>query len=179
MKKVLFLMMLMCFLLPINVKAEESVTIYMFKGKTCIHCEQALEYISEHMDEIPKNVKIMTYEVTDSNDNATLMNTMADKLGVDKSDNFGTPFFVVGDKYNVGYRPGDFEELFEIAKNYLENGEYIDKVQEEIKEENLEVKAVSLEDLLGGPSPVVTIIVYSIFGVVVLGFIALMVFSRK
>ena len=58
MKKVLFLMMLMCFLLPINVKAEESVTIYMFKGKTCIHCEQALEYISEHMDEIPKNVKI-------------------------------------------------------------------------------------------------------------------------
>ncbi len=181
MKKILLILIITTFaILPLNVNAEnETITLYMFESNTCIHCEQALEYISEHLDEIPDNLEIVTYEISENSENAELMDKVADYLEVDKTQNFGTPFFVIGNEYNKGYIPGDWEDLFEIANDYAENGEYEDVVKKVIADENLEVEGVALEDLIGAPNPVVTIIVYCVFGAIVLGFIALMVFSRK
>ena len=66
MKKILILLLMITSLivLPTTVKAEsEKITVYLFRGKTCSHCEEALEYINNHRDLIPKNVEIVTYEV--------------------------------------------------------------------------------------------------------------------
>ena len=67
MKKILILfgLVLSLFVLPISVYAEEdsTITVYLFRGATCAHCEDALDYISNHRDEIPENVEIGTYEV--------------------------------------------------------------------------------------------------------------------
>ena len=90
-----------------------------------------------------------------------------------------TPFFVIGTEYHKGYTPGTWEELFEIANDYSKNGDYEDTVKKVISDEDLKVEAHALEDVINIPNPTVTIIVYSVFGVIVLGFIALMVFSRK
>lgn len=181
MKKILLaLSIIALIILPLNVNAEgETVTLYMFESNTCIHCEQALDYITEHLDEIPDNLEIMTYEVSENSDNAKLMNAVAEYLEVDTTTNFGTPFFVIGTEYNKGYTPGTWEKLFEIANDYIENGDYEDAVQEVISDEDLKVESRALEDILNLPNPVVTIVVYCVFGVIVLGFIALMVFSRK
>ena len=46
-------------------------------------------------------------------------------------------------------------------------------------EEKFEVESRTLNDLYSEPSPVVTIIVYCVFGAIVLGFVAMIVFSRK
>ena len=45
--------------------------------------------------------------------------------------------------------------------------------------EKLEVKAQTLDDLYSEPSKTVVIVVYCIFGAIVLGFIAMIAFSRK
>ena len=181
MKKMLMILIVTTLaILPLNVNAEsETVTLYMFESNTCSHCEQALNYIEQHLDEIPDNLEIMTYEVSENTYNAKLMNAVAEYLEVDTTTNFGTPFFVIGTEYNKGYVPGDWEDLFEIANVYIENGDYEDAVQEVISNENLEVEARALEDVLNLPNPVVTIVVYCVFGAIVLGFIALMVFGRK
>ena len=167
-------------ILPLNVYAnEETITLYMFESNTCQHCTQALNYIEEHLDKIPDNLEIVTYEVSANNDNALLMNEVAEYLEVDTSKNFGTPFFVIGTEYNKGYVPGDWEELFKIANDYAENGDYEDVVKKVISDEDLKVEARALEDIINIPNPIVTIIVYSIFGVIIVGFIAMILFSRK
>ena len=181
MKKLLLTLSVITLLvLPLNVQAEEEpITLYMFESNTCQHCAQALDYIEEHVDEIPDNLEIMTYEVSADNDNALLMNEVAEYLEVDTTKNFGTPFFVIGKEYHKGYTPGTWEELFEIANDYSKNGDYEDTVKKVISDEDLKVEAHALEDVINIPNPTVTIIVYGVFGVIVLGFIALMVFSRK
>ena len=165
--------------LPKNVFASDTITVYLFRGETCSHCEDALEYINNHRDLIPENVEIVTYEVWENEENATLMDTVADLLEVDKSTNYGTPFFVVGNEYVKGYGTGTWEELFNYAEDYANEGGYEDVVARTIEDEKLEVESLTLDDLYSEPSPVVTIAVYCIFGAIVLGFIAMIVFSRK
>lgn len=181
MRKILFILLMFTslFFLPQKALAADKITIYLFRGDTCSHCEQALDYINENRDLIPDNVEIVTYEVWENEENAKLMDKVADILEVDKNDNYGTPFFVVGDSYNKGYRSGEWQELFTIANKYQEENNYEDVVAQVIKEEKLEVDTKTLNDLYKEPSKVVTIIVYSVFGIIVLGFIAMIVFSRK
>ena len=181
MKKFLLTLLMLTSLvvLPIKVNAEDTIRVYLFRGSTCSHCEDALEYINNHREEIPENVEIVTYEVWDNDQNAELMDTVADTLEVDKTDNYGTPFFVVGSEYIKGYGTGTWEELFDIVSDYKENGGYEDVVANTIEEERFDVEALTLDDLYSEPSMVATIIVYCVFGAIVLGFIAMIVFSRK
>ena len=181
MKKVLLILCLLTSMvfLPKNVFASDTITVYLFRGETCSHCEDALEYINNHRDLIPENVEIVTYEVWENEENAILMDTVADLLEVDKSTNYGTPFFVVGNEYVKGYGTGTWEELFNYAEDYANEGGYEDVVARTIEDEKLEVESLTLDDLYSEPSLVVTIVVYCIFGAIVLGFIAMIVFSRK
>lgn len=167
--------------LPTTVKAEsEKITVYLFRGKTCSHCEEALEYINNHRDLIPKNVEIVTYEVWENEKNAKLQDAVADYLDVDKeAKDYGTPFFVVGEEYIKGYGTGTWQELFEIVEDYEKEGNYKDVVKKVMNNEKLEVKAQTLDDLYSEPSKTVVIVVYCIFGAIVLGFIAMIAFSRK
>jgi len=182
MKKILFVLLFMAFVfLPSFVFAEEGeVTIYLFRGSTCEHCEAALSYINDHKDELPEGVSFVTYEVWENKNNAKLQEAVAGKVGVEEKYKTSVPLFVVGEKHMVGYSSAvDFQEIIGYAKEYLEEGNYTDMVKESIKELNLDVKSMSLEQLFSEPNKVVTIVVYSIFGVIVLGIGAMILFSRK
>ena len=173
-------MMASVVIMPLHVNAEEeTIRVYLFRGSTCEHCEHALDYINNHRDEIPDNVEIVTYEVWENDENATLMDQVATELEVDKTTNYGTPFFVVGTEYIKGYGTGTWEELFTIAENYIENGGYEDVVAATSREYGLDIEEELLDDLYREPSPIATIIVYCVFGVIVLGFIVMIFFSRR
>ena len=167
-------------IIPLQVNAEEeTIRVYLFRGSTCEHCEHALDYINNHREEIPKNVEIVTYEVWENDENATLMDEVADELEVDKTKNYGTPFFVVGEKYIKGYGSGTWEELFDYAQEYLKNGEYEDVVSKIEHELVLDVEPLFITDLYREPNPIVTIIVCCIFGLIIAGFIVMIVLSRQ
>lgn len=177
----LVLVTLFALMIGINsVNASSKVTVYLFRGSTCEHCESALEYMDKHRDDIPENIEIVTYEVWDNKNNSKLQDLVADKLNVDKSKNYGVPFIVIGEKYIKGYAGATtFREIIEIAQNYVEDANYKDIVEEIKKENKLEVSKTTLDDLFSKPNKVVTTIIYSIFGIAILGFIALIAFSRK
>ncbi len=185
MKKVLVLLTLFIMIfLPIKVKAENKVTVYMFRGYDCPHCEAALDYFYKNKDRIPKNVEIETFEVWKNDNNSKLQDFVAERLGIDtEDDNYGIPFFVVGENYQIGFNSNKSEEGFQkilaMAEENLKNEGYKDVIEEVLESHSLNIEKKSLEELMGGPSIWVTITIYAVFGLMLVGLIALMFFSRK
>lgn len=187
MKKIIFkiLILLTLIIIPGNVQAKEDITIYIFRGNSCPHCEEALKYLNEHKDELPKDVKIITYETwaktTTGKNNAKLLEKIGKRFDFQENNIGSVPLFVVGDSYNLGYSSvADITKVLNLVDKY-KNGEeeYHDIVAEEIKDSGIEAKSMSLSQVFPEPNKVVTIIVYCVFGVIVLGFGAMIIFSRK
>lgn len=182
MKRILFgLLLALVSLIPIKVDAKNKVTIYFFRGSTCSHCEESLNYINKHKDEIDENIEIVTYEVWENTNNEKLHQALVQKLDVsDKSKN-SVPFIVIGDTYLVGMNgnKADLDKVLNMARAYLEDENYSDVVKETILENKFDVKALTLGELYSEPSKVVTIVIYSIFGIIVLGIAGMIIFSRK
>ena len=184
MKKI-FLILLTIIGLSSLPKSTEEITIYFFRGYSCAHCEGSLEYLNNHQDEIPDNIKIVTYEVWKNKDNEKLHQELVKKLDVPSKNEESVPFIIVGDEYKIGMdgTKADFDDLMTLATSFNEK-DYEDVVSSTIKEmqkdnKDLELKAITLEDLYAGPNKTVTIIVFAVFGVIILGFIGMILFSRK
>lgn len=179
MKKLLFMIVVVfCFIvMPCGVHATGDVTIYVFRGSTCPHCEEALEYFNKHKDQIPEGVSVVTYEVWDNSNNSKLLDAVSEKLGEKTG---SVPFFVIGNESIVGYNGVvAFNKIISTAENYLEDESYTDVVKEQANELGINVKSMTLDELYSEPNKTVTIVVYSIFGIVVLGFLGMIIFSRK
>lgn len=186
MKKIILVMLLaLSIILPSSVYAssENKITIYLFRGDTCPHCEDALEYLNEHRDKI-EGYEFVTYEAWENEANSKLLKEVDKKLEIAEKDIGSVPLFVVGDKYIMGYKNSStIDEVLNYAKE-IKEGEYKDIVEEaanELKstESTLKFKALSLNDIFPEPNPIVNIVIYSIFGLLILGFIGMIAFSRK
>ena len=182
MKKIISAIMLaILIMIPNKVYGEEKeVTIYMFRGETCGHCEQALNDMNENRKMFGDNIKIVTYEVWNDEDNAKLQKKISEKLKVKKDYVGSVPFIVIGDKYYVGYGgKEDLEKFAKVASNYLTNGKYKDVVKKEIKKSDIDVTATTLDDIYGKPNATLNAIIYVVFGLIVLGIAVMIIFSRK
>ena len=188
MKKYLLLItMLLVMVLGINnVYALDEVTVYFFRGNTCPHCEESLDFINNNKDKIDAKIKIVTYEVWKNTHNERLHQAVAKAVGVPDKSLDSVPFIVVGNDYKIGMNPTleELNSVISMANKYL-NGEeeYTDIVSEQaakLKKENrdLKFKALTIDQLYGN-NPVATYIVFGVFGVLVIGFVCLIVFSRK
>lgn len=181
-KIILSLIMVLTLILPITAKAntKNDVTIYMFRGNTCPHCEEAIKYLKEHQEEIPKDVKFITYEVYDNAQNNNLLKKLEENFNFEKDDIGSIPLFVVGSEHILGYSgASDLKKVFALAEEAKNSESYEDLVAKEIKDSNFKVNSISLDKLIAGPNKIVTIIVFCIFGAIVLGFGAMILFSRK
>lgn len=183
MRKVLLLLIGIIILAsPVNVLAK--VNIYFFRGYDCPHCEEALEYLNVHREEIPKNVEIITYEVWKNDNNEKLHAKLAEKLNVEDKYKKSVPFIVIGNEYIIGMSPtySDFQEIITKAQKYDGDENYQDLVATTIKEmqkeDNIKFKAIPFTTLFRDSSTSTTIVLI-IFGVIVVGFICLIGFSRK
>ncbi len=183
MKKIIFsLITIMILILPFTVQAESKndVTIYLFRSNECPHCEDALEYLHNNKDSIPKDVKLLTYQVNNNSNNTKLLESIQKDLNFKEKDIGSIPLFIIGDKYVFGYSgPADVKEVFDLAEEEKNNDDYKDIVQAKIKELNLKDDNMTLDKIYAEPNKTVTVIVYCIFGAIVLGFGAMILFSRK
>ena len=192
MKKVfgLITILLSCFVL--NVKAvdlpkvtdHEKVTIYIFRGHGCSHCYEALEYFHDNIDTYADYFEVKAYEVWNNNDNSTLMNDVADKLGDEVG---GVPYIVVGDNYSVnGFSKSLATEIIDAALKEYENKDYTDIVKQlakgndSLKKESLET-ACKEEGIIVDPKDTARdgIIICIIFVVVLGGGAGLIALARK
>lgn len=200
MKKVLItlLAVLSVFLAPVAKAVElpektdhEKVKIYLFWASYCQHCHDFLSYFSENYEEYKDYFEIVTFQVdasdtTEKSNNSKLMSAVGEVI---EETSGGIPMIVVGNSFKqVGFG-SDGSNIIEEALKAYEDDNYTDIVQKEIEdnkisasgktfEEALEVAGISYNSNSNKKSND-AIIVGVVFGIVIAGFVGLVIISRK
>ena len=125
----LLLVALVLMIIPFfSVDAAQKVNVYLFRGEGCPHCAEAekfFEALSKDA-EYSNYYELVDYEVWYDEDNADLMNDVAEELNTEAN---GVPFMVIGDKYFSGYTSSMDTQLKDQIKNSYNSSSYVDVVK--------------------------------------------------
>ena len=92
-----------------EVTDHEKIKVYIFRGSGCSHCHDALTFLYGLDGEYDDYFTVVSYEVWGNENNATLAQDVAAKLG----DKFGgVPYIVVGSKSFAGSTFSKGREMF-------------------------------------------------------------------
>jgi len=98
---------------------DKRVRIYFFRGEGCPHCEEAEEWFKSIQDEYGDKFVIVDYEVWYDEDNADLMDRVAEARGEDVS---GVPYIIIGDMTFNGFDESYEESIIsKIEELYAQN----------------------------------------------------------
>lgn len=108
-KKVLisFILFFSLFTIFLGKVSAKEVNVYMFYGKTCPHCEEALKYLESIKNKYDLN--IIKYEVWENKENRKIMDEVADVVDINVS---GVPFCVIDNTGIIGYSVGVTDETY-------------------------------------------------------------------
>lgn len=113
--------MLLAFL-PMGVKAQAKVNIYLFHGQECSKCAAERAYLKT-IEQKYDYVEIHYYEVYHNAANEQVMINAKKVFGVDQN---GVPFTVIGDKSILGYASFQNSNIEQAIKDYQgDNPEFI------------------------------------------------------
>jgi glutaredoxin len=128
-----------------KVTSHEKVTIYIFRGKGCPHCQEAIKYLYNNISKYSDYMTVKTYEVWKNSDNASLMQAVAKAKGEDAN---GVPYIVIGNSYSTaGYGNDDSgKKIISEALKAYQDDSYVDLVAKTIKDTNASVSATSLNE---------------------------------
>ena len=143
---------------------KEEINVYIFWGNGCGYCEAALEFFSSIEEEYGDYFELVKYEVWYDKANNALKEEVVEYFGDDVT---GVPYIVIGDVTFGGYASDYDEDIKTAIKEAYEADDYEDIVA---KIQNGDIEAPKNYD---------TLIVISIFVVIIGGFGALVYFSRK
>jgi len=150
-------------ILPITVYAEsnkEPITVYLFRGSTCPHCENALKFFERLVTnkEFKDKIVVRHLEIWEDKTNYELANQAAEALG-EKAINGSVPFIVIGEKTWKGYSSSSDEEIKTAIKEAYNDTKYEDKIKDIVGDrgEILEVKNDSFTVILVGVIIVIVI----------------------
>lgn len=199
-KVVLSIVVALCLLIMPNAKADEDlptitdhekVTVYLFRASGCSHCQDFIEYFADNYYQYQDYFEIVTYEVS-SADNYNLMLAAKERNG--QEEDGSVPYIVIGNTFDQLGFGTDGTEVIEAALAAYEDVSYSDVVKEIIKDEDLNPSATSLEeaadyygfDMAGFDNNSAEekglsdgAVVAIIFGILILGFGGLVIYSRK
>ena len=169
-----FVLFFSIFILFSNKVSAKEVNVYMFYGKTCPHCEEALKYLESIKDKYDLN--IIKYEVWEDKDNRKIMEEVADVIDINVS---GVPFCVIDNTGIIGYSNGVTDETYNYHIKVASKNDFVDKVgiklgiveEKEIIENNDNNKSIMFKipligkvDLRSISLPIVSIILGMIDG---------------
>ena len=140
-KRLLLVLLVAVMVIPFAVRAEgetNKVTIYMFRGEGCPHCEEALEWFDSLDKKTADKINLVQYETWYDTDNASLMKKVAKAMGDDTS-SLGVPYIVVGDKSFIGFADSYKDQLLNKV-NELYGKEDVYDVMEHLDETKKETK---------------------------------------
>lgn len=87
---------------------SKEVNIYFFRGEGCPHCEEAEQWFQSIEAEYGSYFNIVDYETWYNEDNANLMQQVAEARGEEAE---GVPYIIVGDKSWSGFTESYEEEI--------------------------------------------------------------------
>ena len=175
----------------LTITDHEKVTVYLFRSSSCSHCRDFIDYFADNYYEYQDYFEIVTYEVSEE-DNYYLMLDAKERNG--QEGDGSVPYIVIGETFDQLGFGTDGTEIIEAALEAYEDVSYKDMVQEIIEDEDLNPSETSLEEAAdyygfnmagfdGNPTGEEGLsdgaVVAIIFGILILGFGGLVIYSRK
>lgn len=115
-----------------DVNTNKKVTLYLFRGSGCPHCEDAIEFLESIIDDYPY-LEVQTLEVWHNKNNKELMDAVAENLDIEVSSS--VPLIVIGSEYaRRGFADGMENSLKKEIEKAHKNKDYKDIVKEVIKD---------------------------------------------
>lgn len=170
---------------------HEKVKVYLFYSSSCYHCHDFIEYFSKRYVDYLDYFEIVTYQVDSSVDNSNLMVEAGRAFGDSENDLAGVPLIVIGSEFHQRGFGTDGTNIIDKALEEYENKDYKDLVSElkEKTESNATGKTFLDACKVVGTKckdpeekePFLSdgAVVGIIFGILVLGFGGLVLYSRK
>ncbi len=181
MKKIIVLIcMLFIAVSSVNAESDEKITVYMFRGTGCGACKQALIEFNSYEGKYDEDFDLVTIDVWGENENnGTLLATVIEKFDGDNS----IPFFVIGDTYGES---GFSDEVIETALAAKDDENYVDYLGNLINENKEDYELTNLEEAsqdenikYWDSSDSDTLIVVSIFLIVIGGITLLIILPNR
>ena len=117
MKKILFLIISILFLIPISINAEEKVIdIYLFHSESCPHCKAEITFLEDYILE-NKDVRLHLYEVSRNKENSDMHDDIMEVIGKTR----GVPYTVIGSEFRSGFGENTKNEIKKLVNYYREN----------------------------------------------------------
>ena len=122
-----------------NNDSEKKVTVYLFRGNGCPHCEHAMEFLESIADDYGY-LEIISYEVWYNSENQKLMEEVSSELGITVSTS--GPLIVIGTEYaRRGYSDGMEDVIIREIESSYQSSDYEDVVEKVLEENDLNVTA--------------------------------------
>ena len=122
-----------------NNDSEKKVTVYLFRGNGCPHCEHAMEFLESIADDYGY-LEIISYEVWYNSENQKLMEEVSSELGIEVSTS--VPLIVIGTEYaRRGYSDGMEDGIIREIESSYQSSDYEDVVEKVLEENDLNVTA--------------------------------------
>lgn len=182
------------FIIPVEAKTSlpektnhEKVKVYLFWSSTCTNCHNLMKYFANKYQDYESYFEIVTYQVNNDKNNASLASTIAEQVGEKPG---YVPLVIIGNTYHVlGWDDSLGEIITKEALKAYEDKEYTDIVAKEIKDNKLDVKEKSFAeacDVVGIKYNINTknkvdtkFVIGFICVTIILGTIGLIILSRK
>lgn len=158
-------------------QAAEPINFYLFYGNGCPHCESAIEYLNGLDESERAKFNLIKYEVWYDEDNASLMNSVANLMGEDTS-NLGVPFIIIGDQTLVGFDENSSGKLITdaINKAYNASERYDIASKVDLSKGNIDTSSDKPSTTNPGTNSDTTTLVA--LGIIVIGVVGLLVFAK-
>ncbi len=128
-KKIYFIIIaLVILLIPFKAEAKE-LTINLFYGKECPHCEDEQKYLNTLKKQYGDNIEIKKYEVWHNTENNDLLTKV--RKALDNEDT-GVPYTVIGTYNFTGYSEDTADKILNLVKDNIKDP--IPDVIDDIKE---------------------------------------------
>ncbi len=108
------------------IECAKEITIHLFWGNGCPHCEAAIEYFDSIEETYGDCFKLEKHETWYDADNKELLEKVADYFGEDVS---GVPYIVIGENTFSGYSSSLNEKLESSIISNANDENYIDVVE--------------------------------------------------
>ncbi len=89
---------------------SKEVNLYFFRGEGCPHCEEAEQWFKSIEEEYGSYFKVVDYETWYNEDNAALMQKVAEARGETAE---GVPYIIIGDKSWSGFTESYEQEILD------------------------------------------------------------------
>jgi glutaredoxin len=136
-----------------DIKFDDKVNIYIFRGEGCPHCRDLTNLITEYINEHPFDYNVYEFEVWNNKDNSKLMMSIAELVG-NKDDATGVPYLLVGRHSMIGYADYNADKVKEMLKVERETkaSERIDYMRNYLSNKDSEEKTTTSTTTIAVPN---------------------------